>query len=385
MLEFIEDGGYSRPELWGGEGWAWRAREGVDMPRYWERSGGGYAVRSFAQERRSTPRSRCATCRGTRPTPTRAGRASACRPRPNGRRPPPGTRRRGDSRPQPWGSWPANERVANLDQLAFGCAPSGAYAGGESACGMRQAAGDVWEWTSSGIRGLPRLSRVPLPRVLGGVLRRPVPGPARRLLGDAAGRRLEHLPQLGPPASGARYSPASGARRTWRSGVTRATAEHGPEPVRIDVHLREGALASFAEDVRSGLGSDPKAIPPKYFYDARGSELFEQITEPCPSTTRRGPSSRSWTRRVRRSSSGCGRPRSSSSGPGSARKTDALLRPMVEGGCGTRYVPVDVSESFVEQCARRLADAVRGPRDPRPRGRLRAPPRPDPAQPPAAG
>ena len=50
MLEFIEDGGYSRPELWGDDGWAWREREGVDMPRYWERRGGGYVVRSFGEE-----------------------------------------------------------------------------------------------------------------------------------------------------------------------------------------------------------------------------------------------------------------------------------------------------------------------------------------------
>ena len=47
-------------------------------------------------------------------------------------------------------------------------------------------------------------------------------------------------------------------------------------------------------------------------------------------------------------------------GPGSARKTDALLRPMVESGCGTRYVPVDVSESSVEQCAQRLAAQYEG-------------------------
>ena len=41
-------------------------------------------------------------------------------------------------------------------------------------------------------------------------------------------------------------------------------------------------------------------------------------------------------------------------GPGSARKTTALLRPMVDLGLGRRYVPVDVSESAVQSCAERL-------------------------------
>jgi L-histidine N-alpha-methyltransferase len=127
----------------------------------------------------------------------------------------------------------------------------------------------------------------------------------------------------------------------------------------IDVHLRDGALASFADDVRAGLGSDPKAIPPKYFYDARGSELFEQITE-LPEY---------YPTRVEQSildAAGAEivaavRPSEIVElGPGSARKTDALLRPMIEGGSGARYVPVDVSESAVEMCAERLVAQYEG-------------------------
>ena len=41
-------------------------------------------------------------------------------------------------------------------------------------------------------------------------------------------------------------------------------------------------------------------------------------------------------------------------GPGSARKTTALLNPMLELGLGTRYIPVDVSETAVQDCAERL-------------------------------
>ncbi|HET9143656.1 L-histidine N(alpha)-methyltransferase [Actinophytocola sp.] len=47
----------------------------------------------------------------------------------------------------------------------------------------------------------------------------------------------------------------------------------------MEVHLPEDhALRTLAADVRRGLTATPKTLPPKWFYDAHGSELFEQIT-----------------------------------------------------------------------------------------------------------
>ena len=47
----------------------------------------------------------------------------------------------------------------------------------------------------------------------------------------------------------------------------------------LDIHLTEhDAEAALAADVRKGLTARPKNLPPKWFYDARGSELFEEIT-----------------------------------------------------------------------------------------------------------
>jgi L-histidine Nalpha-methyltransferase len=126
-----------------------------------------------------------------------------------------------------------------------------------------------------------------------------------------------------------------------------------PEPVQIDVHLRDGTLASLADDVRSGLSRYPRELPPKYFYDARGSELFEQITalpEYYPSQVEQDILDAAGARIVELVQPA----EIVELGPGSARKTTALLNPMLELGPGGRYIPVDVSESAVQDCAERL-------------------------------
>ncbi len=46
----------------------------------------------------------------------------------------------------------------------------------------------------------------------------------------------------------------------------------------VSVPVIPADRASFAEDVIAGLSSNPKRIPPKYFYDSEGSRLFEEIT-----------------------------------------------------------------------------------------------------------
>jgi L-histidine N-alpha-methyltransferase len=129
--------------------------------------------------------------------------------------------------------------------------------------------------------------------------------------------------------------------------------------VRIDVYLHDGALASLADDVRGGLGSRPKTLPPKYFYDARGSELFEQITglpEYYPTRTEQAILDRVAADIVERAAP----EELVELGPGSARKTHSLLDPMLESGAGRRYVPFDVSESAVQESVARLADSYDG-------------------------
>jgi L-histidine N-alpha-methyltransferase len=133
------------------------------------------------------------------------------------------------------------------------------------------------------------------------------------------------------------------------------TAERSAD-VRIDVYLHDGALATLADDVRGGLTATPKTLPPKYFYDSRGSELFEQITQlPEYYPTR---AEQSILDDVGAEIVELVRPEELVElGPGSARKTHALLDPMCGDGYVRRYVPVDVSESAVQESAARLVDS----------------------------
>jgi formylglycine-generating enzyme required for sulfatase activity len=49
-LEFIRQGGYQRPELWGADGWDWRQRTHHAHPAFWHRAGAGWIYRTMFDE-----------------------------------------------------------------------------------------------------------------------------------------------------------------------------------------------------------------------------------------------------------------------------------------------------------------------------------------------
>jgi L-histidine N-alpha-methyltransferase len=130
--------------------------------------------------------------------------------------------------------------------------------------------------------------------------------------------------------------------------------------IAIDVHLDAGAAAAMAEDVRLGLSASPKELSPKYFYDERGSRLFEQITE----LDEYYPTRRE--REILENRAGeilaaAGRPATLVElGSGSAAKTRHLLSAMRDGGRLRTYVPVDISEEITHETARTLVDEYPG-------------------------
>ena len=109
----------------------------------------------------------------------------------------------------------------------------------------------------------------------------------------------------------------------------------------------------MVRDVRRGLTSSPKELSPKYFYDERGSELFEQITElPEYYLTR---AERALLENVIGDIVSLVKPCSLVElGAGSASKTRIILDAMGEQGCAESYVPIDVSRDFLEATALQL-------------------------------
>src|SRR5690606_37846545 len=123
----------------------------------------------------------------------------------------------------------------------------------------------------------------------------------------------------------------------------------------VEVHLTDADLtAALHADARRGLTDSPKWLPPKWFYDARGSELFEQITalpEYYPTRTERallenvaGAIARTAQAEVL-----------VELGSGSASKTRLLLTALTAEGPLKTYVPQDVSESALRASAAEVA------------------------------
>ncbi len=128
----------------------------------------------------------------------------------------------------------------------------------------------------------------------------------------------------------------------------------------IDRHLTPDDLAAtMREDVRRGLTASPKVLAPKYFYDGRGSALFEEITrlpEYYPTRAER-------TILEARAAEVADLTKARTLvelGSGSSEKTHLLLGALRDVGSLERYVPVDVSSDAIEWAMPGLVEAYPG-------------------------
>ncbi|MGH3344198.1 MAG: L-histidine N(alpha)-methyltransferase [Carbonactinosporaceae bacterium] len=122
----------------------------------------------------------------------------------------------------------------------------------------------------------------------------------------------------------------------------------------VERHLPPDFLAeSLRDDARRGLTAVPKSLPPKWFYDARGSALFEEITrlpEYYPTRAERAI----LERYAPEIAVAAGADTLIELGSGSSAKTRLLLDALGRAGTLRRYVPVDVSESALLEASRGL-------------------------------
>lgn len=140
-LAFIEDGGYARPELWLSDGWETRMRHGWEAPLYWERDAGSwrrFSLRGLLPLEPAAPvihasfyeADAFARWAGAR-LPTEAEWENAA----------------GEG-----SEWSASLAGANLlENAAWDARPARDLPGG----GLRQMAGDAWEWTQSAYAPYP--------------------------------------------------------------------------------------------------------------------------------------------------------------------------------------------------------------------------------------
>ena len=159
--EFIQAGGYARPELWSDAGRRWLDESKAEAPKYWLRITDGWMTRVMDRVGPVQPdHPVCHVCyheaeafarwAGKRlPTEIEWEAAASWDPE------------TGRKLRYPWGDEPPSRQHANLDQLGFGTAPVAAYPLNRSPIGCSGMIGDVWEWTSSDFMPYPGFESFP--------------------------------------------------------------------------------------------------------------------------------------------------------------------------------------------------------------------------------
>ena len=126
---------------------------------------------------------------------------------------------------------------------------------------------------------------------------------------------------------------------------------------RLDRYVEPDQVrAALESDVRAGLSAQPRTLPPKWLYDARGSQLFDEITRLPEYYPTRAESS-ILLARAGEIAAATGADTLVELGSGTSEKTRLLLDALLEAGTLTRFVPFDVDVSILQQAGEQLAAA----------------------------
>lgn len=121
--------------------------------------------------------------------------------------------------------------------------------------------------------------------------------------------------------------------------------------VSVANHLGEDAgHLALRRDVYSGLQKTPKSLPPKWFYDTVGSELFDQITR-LPEYYPTRAEAEILRARSAEVASACRADTLVELGSGTSEKTRMLLDALRHRGSLRRFVPFDVDASVLSATA----------------------------------
>jgi dimethylhistidine N-methyltransferase len=309
-LAFMQDGGYGKAALWLADGWHRAREEGWRAPLYWQERDGEWSAMTLSGLK---PVERAApVCHVSYYEADAFARWS-------GRRLP--TEAEWEHAASQYDRGGGNFRDDNyLRPLAAGRRPG------------LQLFGDVWEWTASPYTPYPGF-RTPEGAV--GEYNGKFMINQMVLRGGSCATSRDHIR--------ASYRNFFYPHQRWQFSGLRLAEDVSPaRPRRRD---------PFLEEVWAGLSKPAKALPSKYFYDAEGSRLYEQICE-LPEYY----PTRTETRLLREMATDLRAFMAPETalvefGSGASVKTRILIERL---SAITLYVPVDISEEQLKESARRV-------------------------------
>jgi len=108
----------------------------------------------------------------------------------------------------------------------------------------------------------------------------------------------------------------------------------------------DSAAQALRRDVRDGLTQTPKSLPPKWFYDSTGSDLFDQITR-LPEYYPTRAEAQILRARSAEIATASGADTLVELGSGTSEKTRMLLDALRDSGALRRFIPFDVDASVL--------------------------------------